>query len=441
LRDPASNPRTERRCRRIAFTQKRTPASGNLPGFRSQSTGGVRRAEKCPFVGMENASERIEFMVNMNDRAGISGPALFFAVLVAAGLLAYPTRLQAAVPRGVFSLVPNDGTPANDIVLANPDVAGISIRYGWLGLEPTEGVYNWTFLDSEVARAAAAGKSVLLRIVTQAGKPQWVTDAVTNAGGLFFTFDNNGVTTSIPVFWDPTYLAKKKAMIAALGAHFASNPTVKIVSASFANSTSEDWSVPHTSDAVAKWLSLGYTSEKMLDAGKQIIDATMTAFPNAYATLAINGNGHVNGLNLDPDADYVSRNAILAASISWPGRLIVQKNSVSTVIAAAPGTGGNFEVLWNNRPNVAGQMLFWCSNDSTYRMNGGVPGDPATILHNAINAGYSYGMQYLEIYQTDVLNLPAEITYAHNLLVNSPTPTPTPSATPPNVPTGFEVVP
>jgi len=354
---------------------------------------------------------------------------------------AFTSRIHADVPRGVFSLVPNDGVAASDTVLANPDVTGVSIRYGWLGLEPTEGVYNWTFLDSEVARAAAAGKSVLLRIVTQAGKPQWVTDAVTNAGGAFFSFDNNGTATSIPVFWDPTYLAKKKAMIAALGAHFGDNPTVKIVSASFANSWSEDWSVPHTQDYVTQWLSLGYTSEKMLNAGKQIIDATMTAFPDAYVAMAINGNGHINGTNLDPDADYLSRNVLLTAHLSWPGRFVVQKNSVSATIPPSPGTGGNFEVLWNSRPNAAGQMLFWCANEPTYRMNGGVAGDPATILHNAIAAGYSYGVQYLEIYQTDVINYPDEISYGHDLLVDSPTPTPTPSATPPSVPTNFRVVP
>jgi len=50
-------------------------------------------------------------------------------------------------------------------------------------------------------------------------------------------------------------------------------------------------------------------------------------------------------------------------------------------------------------------------------------------------------MQYLEIYQTDVINYPAEITYAHDLFVNAPTPTPTPSATPPSTPTGLRVVP
>lgn len=73
-------------------------------------------------------------------------------------------------------------------------------------------------LDSEVARAAAAGKIVLLRINTHFAKPEWVTNAVAQAGGTFFTFDKDGVPTTIPVFWDPTFLAKKKAMIAALGA-------------------------------------------------------------------------------------------------------------------------------------------------------------------------------------------------------------------------------
>jgi hypothetical protein len=381
------------------------------------------------------------FIVIMNN--GVRNPALatFFALLFVAVFVARPARLRADVPHGVFSLSTSDKA-ASQAVLDNPDVDGISIRAGWASLEPAEGVFDWTFVDSEVARAAAAGKEVLLRIGTQAGKPDWVTQAVTDAGGVFFTFDDDGVTTSIPVFWDPTYLAKKKAMIAALGVHFANNPTVKIVTASFANATSEDWNVPHTHDLVVQWLSLGYTSEKMLDAGKQIIDTTMTAFPNAYIALAISANGHVNGqVNLDPDADYVSRNAILAARASWPGRLIVQKNSVSTFNPLSPGTDTNFEVLWDNRPNVAGQMLSWCFNDSTYRMNGGVPGDPATVLHKAINAGYSYGMKYEEIYQTDVMNLPAEITYAHTLLISSPTPTPTPSATPPSVPTGFSVVP
>ena len=136
--------------------------------------------------------------------------ATLIGVLLFAGLFAGSASVQ--VPRGVFSLVAA-GKPAAQSTLDNPDVAGVSIRQDWADLEPSEGSFDWSFLDSEVAKAAAAGKDVLLRIRTQDGKPAWVTAAVQQAGGLFFNFDDNGVPTSIPVFWDPTFLAKKKVMV------------------------------------------------------------------------------------------------------------------------------------------------------------------------------------------------------------------------------------
>src|SRR5881398_2180415 len=124
------------------------------------------------------------------------------------------------------------------------------------------------------------------------GRPAWVDAAVRQNHGKFFRFTDQGVPTKIPVFWDPTFLAKKKAMIAAVGAHFTNNPAVKIIAASFANSSSEDWSVPHTATDIGNWFAVGYTTDKLIDAGRQIIDATMAAFPNQYVTLAIAGNGH-----------------------------------------------------------------------------------------------------------------------------------------------------
>ena len=372
----------------------------------------------------------------------IWGPPRLFVSIASAGLFAYSHLASAEVPRGVFSLSPA-GVACQDTVLSNPSVDGVGIRQNWKDLEPTEGVYDWGFLDSQVARAAAAGKKVLLRINTQFAKPEWVTNAVTSAGGVFFAFDKDGVPTTIPVFWDPTFLAKKKAMIAALGAHFTGNMAIKIVWTSFANANSEDWSVPHTPPDVANWLAIGYTTEKMLDAGKQIIDATMAAFPNQYVTLAVAGHGHGGkGGNLDPDESYVARNAVLAARATWPGRLIVQKNSLSTFNPPAPGTGTIFQLLWDSRPDIGGQMLDACYGDTTYRNNAGVPDDAAVILHKSVNVGAGYGMNYIEIYQTDVVNLPAEITYAHNVLLGLAPPSETPPPlTVPKPPTGLQLQP
>ena len=296
---------------------------------------------------------------------------------------------------------------------------GVSIRYDWSDLEPVEGQFNFAFLDSEVARAAAAGKKVMLRIMTQAAKPEWVTQAVIAKGGKFFTFEDAGVTTTIPVFWNGTFLKKKKNMINALGAHFANNPTVVVVTCSFANAKSEDWAVPHTEEDIDNWFAVGYTTDKMLRAGQQIIDTTMTAFPNQVVAMAIGGNGHTGATgNLDPTADYVAENAIATARATWPDRTFVpQINSLSTFNPVSPGPDGTiWNLLWDSRPDVGAQMLDNCYDEDTYRVNGGVPGDPAEILTKCIDAAVSYQLKYVEIYQKDVVNLPAVISYAKKKL-------------------------
>jgi hypothetical protein len=278
-------------------------------------------------------------------------------------------------------------------------------------------------VNQVIAMAAAAGKAVLLRIGTGGGDialggscPTWVINAVANEplpeSQKFYTFNDNGRPVRIAVFWDPVWLEKKTAMIAAVGARYSNNPAVRIVGASFANANSEDWAVPHTSSETDAWLAAGYTSERMIAAGMQIIDTTMAAFPNQYVTLAVAGNGP----RLDPDPSYVARNAVLNAHASWPGRLIVQKNSLATYIPAAPGTGTAWKLLWDSRPGVAGQMIYWCYGDTTYRANHGVPIDPSIALVNSVDKGVAYGMNYIEIYRTDVVNLPAATHYAHTRL-------------------------
>jgi hypothetical protein len=347
--------------------------------------------------------------------------ALFCAFLVT------PSKALSEVPRGVFCLLPaRQGTGRDPFVYSDPDVDGVSVRQDWADLEPIEGVYKWTYLDNVTARAAAAGKAVLLRIITGGGDialggncPIWVMDAVAAqplpSSQKFFTFTDGRRSVTIAVFWDPAWLAKKTAMITALGARYASNPQVKIVGVSFANASSEDWGVPHLPPEVAEWLAAGYTSARMLAAGAQIIDTTMAAFPNQYLTLAVGGNGPA----LDPDPSYVARNAVLNARASWPGRLIVQKNTLEAFIPDAPGTATLWELLWNSRADVGGQMAYWCYGDPTYRVNNGVPIDPSLALMNSVNKGLAYQIKYIEIYRRDVVNLLPATHYAHVTLANN----------------------
>lgn len=114
-------------------------------------------------------------------------------------------------------------------------------------------------------------------------------------GVLFsFTSKKDGATQqTIPVFFNPLYLAKKRAMKSALGLWLETTTdltstekgAVRVTSTSFANATTEDWAMPDDKDVdtahgyvlspLDAWRKLptdlpfpgaGYTTQKMIDA-------------------------------------------------------------------------------------------------------------------------------------------------------------------------------
>src|SRR6266550_3117228 len=133
----------------------------------------------------------------------------------------------------------------------------------------------------------------------------------------------------------------------------------------------------------------------MVSAGQMIIDARMAAFPNQNVTMAI-GRGPGD---LDPTLDYLSETVVDYATTTY-GRFITSRfNLAATTPDPSITTGSldNWQVVFDQCPNVAGQMLWNVSGDTTYRMNGGIPGNKQTILLNAVTIGAHYGMQYQEI--------------------------------------------
>jgi hypothetical protein len=337
--------------------------------------------------------------------------------LVALGALPLRGGISAqatsGVPRGVFSLG-KAGDPTDPAVFANPSVDGISIRQTWNELEKSKGNFDWSFLDSEVAKAEKSGKAVLVRILSEGpSTPGWVYAE----GVQTFTYQDRNPyhdqrVAQFAIFWDKTYLAEKKRMLQAVGQHLSGNSWVKIIAAVTASSRSGDWHVPHTPADIEHWHAVGYSTEKLFDVCKQIIDVTMESFPNQYVLMSVAPNG-----KLDLNPDYLSRLVIEYGRTRYPGRMIFERNSLSAVSPpAVPGRMKHFKVLWDNRPNIAAQMLWFTYGDPTSRNNGRrAPCDPALTLRKAVDIGAGYGLRFIEIYQRDVISLPDAIRYAHEV--------------------------
>src|SRR5579862_3784659 len=59
-------------------------------------------------------------------------------------------------------------------ILENRNVDGVTLRFWWDKIEPSEGQFNWTAVDRDIARVRAHGKKVSITVAAGYGTPAWV---------------------------------------------------------------------------------------------------------------------------------------------------------------------------------------------------------------------------------------------------------------------------
>ena len=253
------------------------------------------------------------------------------------GLISISEATVPPIPKGIFSAPAAEANGFPDQILNDRRIVGLDIIDEWANVEATEGVYDWSFMDSELAKAAAHGKKVLFGILAGGiNVPDWLLADYPDIQTFSFIDPNPysptyGQELTMPVYWDPTFLAKKIALIQAAGTHFAANPNIVVVGCAFTNSTTEDWGIPNSPQDIANWQRAGYTTDLMVNAGQTIIDATMAAFPNQWVTTGI-GRG---AGDLDPTSDYLAETIVDYATTTY-GRFITAKYSLAATTMIRP---------------------------------------------------------------------------------------------------------
>jgi hypothetical protein len=406
-----------------------------------------------------------------------------------------PTPTPCALPKGVFDFNFVGARPSS-AALASSSIDGISIGLPWATIEGscdggsdyTSGCYDWTLMDQcilDAMNAPGGAKMFNIRIQTSKGRastggntPNWLMDHTPLAT---FTFNDSGTTRIIPVFWDAYFLQKKKDMYKAVADHIAAlaaaNPTKPILSKfkvffpSFANARTNDHNIPDsttpdglggTGDCeMGRWVDAGFTAQKVVDAGKALIDYAASVFPSNVmfvwavgrdqqsANATPNRPDYPNGL-VPFDKDYIDETVKSYTNSTYPsGRVAITKNSLSAVTHYNQPFSGQpadnqWNAMYNNRNVLSGvgaQMVSaayvgncpgTCSSDIQFCQGGNTNNAPE-CLTTAINEGIAYGTKYQEIYERDVnaslANGDNVIRNAHLALTGQPVPTPTPTAT------------
>jgi hypothetical protein len=116
-----------------------------------------------------------------------------------------------------------------------PGLSVVYLRVPWSFIEPEEGKFNWTLLDTPAQRFIAKGKQVAVRITCSESwlryaTPKWVQDA--GAKGINFDFgkgpNDNGKLWD-PEYLDPVFLDKLDRLLAAMARRYDGNPNVAFI--------------------------------------------------------------------------------------------------------------------------------------------------------------------------------------------------------------------
>jgi hypothetical protein len=149
------------------------------------------------------------------------------------------TPTPKPLANGIIELLVGSNDLTGNPALALPYVDGFRLKSTWAAIQPdTTGNpildsqnYDWSELDSAIALAAANGKFVGISVGAGVFTPNWVYTGSPTVYKYFVDVsdDNQAENATEPFPWDVNYLDKWKTFVAAFGAKYDGNPTVRYV--------------------------------------------------------------------------------------------------------------------------------------------------------------------------------------------------------------------
>lgn len=346
---------------------------------------------------------------------------LKICALVLGIVLSIPAAARTMTINGVYDL-PAIGERIPETVLTNPNIDGIAIRVGWSGVEPSDGVFNWSGVDALIAQVTPYSKKVSINIAAGWKAPAWVYSE--GAQGFNFVWDKSwgpgycGIVT-IPVPWDPVFMAKWEDLVAAFGVKYGSNRAVTHVKLTGINSETGDTLLPSNAatspinggqcksyNDTRDWRAIGYTRIRVENAWAEIADAFNAAFPEREfaGMFAFGGFPPIDNIG-----NPIPRNTVdhtVSLNLISQG---VQLYGAGRFAAQSDGLSATY--IYAGVSNAAASI------DTGYQMVGVMGSGLLAAVVNAANAG----AKFLEIYETDLTNpqLQATIAYAHSRLLSN----------------------
>lgn len=288
---------------------------------------------------------------------------------------------------------------------------GVDLLIQWCNLEPRKDVFDWKPLDHVFKQAAPRkgdpkGKFIDLTIIPGFETPSWALRGVPTVTS---SFAYGGVVTAraLPQPWNTRYLSRWLAFMAAIAGRYGDNPEFRMVEAAGPTSVSTEMTLPNWTSGdtglpatlhgvalngsdVAMWTAWHYSEPKLIRAWSRVFAAYHKIFLNQYIGLAL-FPGLTFGADGTTDSGLGTQtqlDAVAAGKHSDPGRFIVQEDGLG---GGGSGSGSSFNIVRAN-----------CGRAVTGYQTP-VPGN-VVDLGNAVQQAIDSNVEFMEVYQTDVVD-------------------------------------
>jgi Beta-galactosidase len=312
----------------------------------------------------------------------------------------------------------------DDRTYSNPFVAGLTFRTSWKDLEPTQDGFEWTKLDTVFANAEKNGKWVELVLIPGFGTPEWVLQGVQTSTFSVIYGPGKGENLLLPLPWDQIYLRRWFAFLRAVSARYQSRPSFIKIAADGPTSITGEMTLPDTPADICNWVKVGYTSDQLIGAWKQVFANYAHIFTRQYFSLALYPplpiistthceNGNPVGIDRN-ESQRVRAIIIGLGADNYPKRFILQENGLLATKGNA--TNGAYEVV----KSYAGKVVTGFQLSTSAILSPVYMGDPngVTALQKSLQNGLDANAKFLEVYEPDALSPAAQnvlATYANAL--------------------------
>jgi hypothetical protein len=385
----------------------------------------------------------------------VTKATLAIIVIITFAGTAFPAPIP--YPKGVwagFDTLDTGGKVPQELI-DNKGLVGLSAQEDWDVIQTGPDTFDWTSIDHKIAAIKAAGFKYIQLVITASSDktPQWLLDSLPAAEIIYLRDPAPSHKTycdeiRTAVYWSPIFHAARLNLIRKAGERYANDPAIVGVSTQFLNHHSNDWNVQDTIGTIGpcgdgksyavnqplQWTNAGWTIEKILDVGTEILDTTADSFPDKAIKLPIGGLAdELVKPFLGDSSGYGSLAKLIVdyvATTPYANRFYPQRNTVDADWKVAstldppnePGVGSiryPKKLVWDHTkpdgptPGQGGLQMVSSATDGPTtgcRQGGGPDGpcgstcDPLCVLQASLDVSLSFNPSFIEIWPHDAMN-------------------------------------